>query len=191
MVAPLLPMSVGHYIFGASVICGARHDIIVVNPLVVAAISQQVSAMSAGASHSMEQAMAQAMARDTEQEQYVRQCLRYHGASSHMRSHTQVSVCSLVALHSYIHSFIAACSYSNDIVIYTSRHIDTTSITRYYSYLIAIYTCIQCYHRVLHCALLSLQVVSGHIHHSYIYFYSTYTSTSWVLLHQLLLLMLL
>ena len=27
MLAPLLPMSVGHYIFGASVICGARHDI--------------------------------------------------------------------------------------------------------------------------------------------------------------------
>jgi hypothetical protein len=39
MLAPLLPMSVGHYIFGAGVICGARHDIIVVNPLVVAAIS--------------------------------------------------------------------------------------------------------------------------------------------------------
>ena len=161
MLAPLLPMSVGHYIFGASVICGARHDIIVVNPLVVAAISQQVSAMSAGASHSMEQAMAQAMSRDTEQEQYVRQCLRYHGASSHMRSHTQVSVCSLVALHSYIHSFIAACSYSNDIVIYTSRHIDTTSITRYYSYLIVIYTCIQCYHEVLHCALLSLHTLKS------------------------------
>ena len=27
MLAPLFPMSVGHYIFGASVICGARHDI--------------------------------------------------------------------------------------------------------------------------------------------------------------------
>ena len=39
ILAPLLPLSVGHYIFGASVICGARHDIIVLNPLVVAAIS--------------------------------------------------------------------------------------------------------------------------------------------------------
>src|SRR6476646_1178537 len=41
ILAPLLPMSVGHFIFGASVICGARHDIIVVNPLVVAAISRK------------------------------------------------------------------------------------------------------------------------------------------------------
>ena len=82
------------------------------NPLVVASISWQVSTMSAGASHSMEQAMARAMSRDTEQEQSLRQCLRYHGASSHMRSHTLISVCSLVALHSYIHSFIDIHSHS-------------------------------------------------------------------------------
>ena len=50
--------------------------------------------------------MAQAMSRDMEQEQYVRHRLRYHGASSHICIHTQISVCSLVVLHSYIHSFI-------------------------------------------------------------------------------------
>ena len=58
------------------------------NALVVASISLQVSTILSGASPGMARAMAQAISRDTEQEQYVRHRLRYHGASLHMRSPT-------------------------------------------------------------------------------------------------------
>src|SRR5260370_33044276 len=63
-------------------------------------------------------------------------------------------------LQSFIHSFVAACSNSIDILTITYRHIDETFITRYYSYTITVYTCTYSYHQVLHCALLSLQLTT-------------------------------